>query len=65
MHYLQIALEKQGFISHTDDQRWWFFGSSTFECVLMAQVTSITLCFDGLCSLASLQSLTKTKTGSG
>jgi len=39
VHYLQIALERQGFISHTDDQRWWFFGSSTHDCVLMAQVS--------------------------
>lgn len=38
VHYLQIALENKGFISDIDDQRWWQFGSSTFDCVLSFQV---------------------------
>ena len=41
VHYLQVALEKQGFISDTDDQQWWMFGSSTYNCVLMAQVSPL------------------------
>ena len=39
VHYLQIALEKQGFISDVDDQRWWQFGPSTLDCVLSFQVS--------------------------
>lgn len=38
VHYLHVALEQKGFIADEEDQRWWFFGSSTNDCVLTFQV---------------------------
>ena len=45
MHYLQIALERKGFISDIDDQQWWQFGPSTFDCLLSFQAILSTCTF--------------------
>lgn len=41
VHHLHVALEQKGFIADTEDQRWWFFGSSTNDCVLTFQVVCL------------------------
>ena len=38
VHELQIALERRGFVTDEDEQRWWQFGSSTHSALETFQV---------------------------